>query len=66
VLSYQSGSLRPIPELGQYKAPVPNVYLCSSGNHPGPGVSMATGRNAAQVIIGDLGSDFRSLASVKR
>jgi phytoene dehydrogenase-like protein len=57
-LPYQSGSLRPIPELGQYKTPVPNVYLCSSGSHPGPGVSMAPGRNAAQVIFGDLGLDF--------
>ena len=57
-LPYQSGSLRPIPELGQYRTPVPNVYLCSSGSHPGPGVSMAPGRNAAQVIFGDLGLDF--------
>src|SRR5262249_12341895 len=58
-LPYQSGSLRPIPELGQYKTPVPNVYLCSSGSHPGPGVSMAPGRNAAQLIFADLGLDFR-------
>jgi len=65
-LPYQSGSMRPIPELGQYKTPVPNVYLCSSGSHPGPGVSMAPGRNAAQVIFADLGLDFRSLASVHR
>ncbi|HTH19088.1 MAG TPA: NAD(P)/FAD-dependent oxidoreductase [Candidatus Udaeobacter sp.] len=57
-LPYQSGSLRPIPELGQYKTPLSNVYLCSSGSHPGPGVSMAPGRNAAQVIFGDLGLDF--------
>jgi len=57
-LPYQNGSLRPIPELGQYKTPIPNVYLCSSGSHPGPGVSMAPGRNAAQVILGDLGLDF--------
>jgi phytoene dehydrogenase-like protein len=57
-LPYQNGALRPIPELGEYKAPVPNVYLCSSGNHPGPGVSMAPGRNAAQVISRDLGLDF--------
>ena len=54
-LPYQNGSLRPIPELGEYKTPVPNVYLCSSGSHPGPGVSMAPGRNAAQVIFSDLG-----------
>jgi len=65
-LPYQTGSLRPIPELGRYKTPVPNVYLCSSGSHPGPGVSMAPGRNAAQVIIGDLGLDFGSVASVRR
>jgi phytoene dehydrogenase-like protein len=62
-LPYQTGSLRPIPELGQYKSPVPNVYLCSSGSHPGPGVSMAPGRNAAQVICGDLGLDFQSVVS---
>jgi beta-carotene ketolase (CrtO type) len=63
-LPYQSGSQRPIPELGQYKTPVPNVYLCSSGSHPGPGVSMAPGRNAAQVIFGDLGLDFtRAISS---
>jgi phytoene dehydrogenase-like protein len=58
-LPYQSGSLRPIPEFGEYKTPVPNVYLCGSGSHPGPGVSMAPGRNAAQVIFADLGLDFR-------
>jgi phytoene dehydrogenase-like protein len=50
--------MRPIPELGQYKTPVPNVYLCSSASHPGPGVSMAPGRNAAQVIFAELGLDF--------
>jgi phytoene dehydrogenase-like protein len=60
-LPYQNGSLRPIPELGQYKTRIPNVYLSSSGSHPGPGVSMAPGRNAAQVIFADLGLDFGSL-----
>ena len=53
-LPYQNGALRPIAELGQYKTPVRNVYLCSSGSHPGPGVSMAPGRNAARVILADL------------
>jgi phytoene dehydrogenase-like protein len=60
-LPYQNGSLRPIPDLGQYKTPVPNVYLSSSGSHPGPGVSMAPGRNAAQVIFADLGLEFGSV-----
>ena len=65
-LPYQTGSLRPIPELGQYKTPISNVYLCSSGSHPGPGVSMAPGRNAAQVIFGDLGLDFSSVTRNSR
>ena len=60
-LPYQNGSLRPIPELGGYKTPVSNVYLCGSGSHPGPGVSMAPGRNAAQVIFAELGLDFRGV-----
>lgn len=62
MLPYQISSTRPIPELAGYKIPsIPNVYLCGSGNHPGPGVSMAPGRNAAQVIFGDLGIEFNPL-----
>jgi phytoene dehydrogenase-like protein len=64
-LPYQNGSLRPIPELGEYKTPVSNVYLCSSGSYPGPGVSMAPGRNAAQVIFADLGLEFSNVALTK-
>lgn len=59
-LPYQTGTMRPIPELGQYRSPVSNVYLCGSGSHPGAGVSMAAGRNAARVICADLGLDFSS------
>jgi beta-carotene ketolase (CrtO type) len=61
-LPYQSGAMRPIPELAQYRVPIPNVYLCGSGSHPGPGVSFMPGRNAAQVIFADLGLDFTSIA----
>lgn len=58
MLPYQTGAMRPIPELGHYRTPVGNVYLCASGSHPGPGVSMAPGRNAAQAICADLGLAF--------
>jgi phytoene dehydrogenase-like protein len=58
---YQSGALRPTPDFAGYRSPVDNVYLCGSGSHPGAGVSMAPGRNAAQVICGDLGLDFGAL-----
>jgi phytoene dehydrogenase-like protein len=57
-LPYQTGAMRPIAEMGQYRSPVANVYLCGAGSHPGGGVGMGPGRNAAQVIYGDLGLDF--------
>jgi phytoene dehydrogenase-like protein len=61
VLPYQSGWMRPTSTLSNYKIPsLQNVYLCGSGNHPGPGVSMAPGRNAAQIILADLGVSFKS------
>ncbi|MFZ0897650.1 MAG: NAD(P)/FAD-dependent oxidoreductase [Candidatus Nitrosopolaris sp.] len=59
VLPYQKSFMRPIPELGCYKTPIPNIYLCGAGSHPGPGVSMAPGRNAAQTIFADLNLDFK-------
>ena len=55
--------MRPVPELAGYSTPVPNVYLCDSGTHPGPGVSMGSGRNAAQVIAQDLGLTVPGLAA---
>lgn len=54
-LPYQIGSQRPLPELSGYRMPVPNVYLCGAGAHPGGGITMAPGRNAARVILADLG-----------
>jgi beta-carotene ketolase (CrtO type) len=62
-LPYQRGAMRPIPELGRYCTPIPNIYLCGSASHPGPGVSFMPGRNAAQVIFGHLGLDLRSVVS---
>lgn len=56
---YQIGAMRPIPELGGYRSPLPNVYLCGSSSHPGPGVSFMPGRNAAQVIGEDLGLELQ-------
>jgi phytoene dehydrogenase-like protein len=61
MVGYQMGSMRPIPELSGYKTPVSNVYLCGAGSHPGGGISMLPGRNAAQTIYRDLGIDFISM-----
>jgi phytoene dehydrogenase-like protein len=51
---YQQGAMRPMLQLGQYRGPVERLYLCGAGSHPGPGVSMMPGRNAARVILDDV------------
>jgi phytoene dehydrogenase-like protein len=47
-------SARPILGHADYRMPVPGLYLCGSGAHPGGGVTGAPGHNAAQAVIGDL------------
>jgi phytoene dehydrogenase-like protein len=44
------------PKLGyaDYRMPLPGLYLCGSGAHPGGGVTGAPGHNAAQAVIADL------------
>jgi phytoene dehydrogenase-like protein len=40
-----------------YRTPVRGLYLCGSAAHPGGGVMGASGRNAARVILRDLGGE---------
>jgi len=47
----QLASLRPIPGYGSYRSPVPGLFFCGAGAHPGGGVSGAPGRNAARQIL---------------
>jgi phytoene dehydrogenase-like protein len=47
-------SARPMRGYADYRMPVPGLYLCGSGAHPGGGVSGAPGHNAAQAVIADL------------
>ncbi len=47
-------SLRPAAGYADYRAPIPGLYLCGSGSHPGGGVSGLPGRNAARAIVRDL------------
>lgn len=46
-------NMRPHPDAAQYATPVPGLYLCGSGAHPGGGVTGAPGHNAAQRILRD-------------
>jgi len=46
-------NMRPHPDAAQYATPIPGLYLCGSGAHPGGGVTGAPGHNAAQRILRD-------------
>lgn len=47
-------SARPMLGHANYRMPLPGLYLCGSGAHPGGGVTGAPGHNAAHVVIADL------------
>ncbi len=46
-------SARPLFGHADYRMPVPGLYLCGSGAHPGGGVTGAPGHNAARAILAD-------------
>jgi len=46
--------MRPVPGWSRYRTPVPGLYLCGAGTHPGGGVTGAPGYNAAHRILRDL------------
>ncbi len=47
-------SFRPVVGWANYRTPVPSLYLCGAGTHPGGGVKGAGGHNAAQAVLEDL------------
>jgi len=47
-------SVRPVLGHADYRIPVPALYLCGAGAHPGGGVTGLPGRNAAIEIIRDF------------
>jgi phytoene dehydrogenase-like protein len=43
--------VRPVPGAAQHGTPMPGLYLCGAGCHPGGGVMGTPGRNAAQRVL---------------
>lgn len=43
--------MRPTYEAAQYRTPIPGLYLCGAGCHPGGDLVGACGRNAAREIL---------------
>jgi len=46
--------MRPVPGWSDYTTPVPGLYLCGAGVHPGGGVTGAPGYNASHRVLRDL------------
>lgn len=54
----QSGPLRPVPGWAQHRLPIEGLYQTGSTTHPGASVSAGPGRNAAAVMLQDLGTSL--------
>jgi phytoene dehydrogenase-like protein len=52
-----SGALRPVPGWASHRMPVPGLYQTGGTTHPGGSITGAPGRNAAIVLLTDLGHD---------
>jgi phytoene dehydrogenase-like protein len=50
----QMFSARPMLGHADYRGPLPGLYMCGSGTHPGGGVTGMPGHNAAREVLRDL------------
>jgi phytoene dehydrogenase-like protein len=55
MLPTQSGSRRPVAGWASHRMPIPGLYQTGATTHPGGSVSAGPGRNAAWVMLDDLG-----------
>lgn len=47
-------TMRPVLGAAGYRTPVPGLFLCGAGTHPGGGITGGSGQNAAREIVGAL------------
>jgi phytoene dehydrogenase-like protein len=62
----QSGGMRPAPGWGQYRMPIPGLYQTGGTTHPGGSITGGPGRNAATVLLSDLGLDLEEVVAGAR
>jgi phytoene dehydrogenase-like protein len=59
----QSGAMRPMAGWAQYRMPIPGLYQTGACTYPGGSVTGAPGRNAAMVMLKDLGTSIEEVIS---
>ena len=59
----QSGPLRPAPGWAQHRMPIPGLYQTGGTTHPGGSITGGPGRNAAVVLLNDLGTSIEDVVS---
>jgi phytoene dehydrogenase-like protein len=57
------GSQRPAPGWAQHRMPIPGLYQTGATTHPGGSITGGPGRNAAMVILDDLGTSIEEVVS---
>jgi phytoene dehydrogenase-like protein len=57
----QSAALRPAPGWASHRMPIPGLYQTGGTTHPGGSITGAPGRNAAIVLLHDLGLDLEEV-----
>ena len=62
----QSGALRPAPGWAQHRMPIPGLYQTGGTTHPGGSITGAPGRNAAIVLLKDLGLTLEEVVAGAR
>ena len=61
----QSGAMRPMPGWAQHRMPIPGLYQTGCTTHPGGSVTGGPGRNAATVMLKDLGTSIEAVVQKK-
>ena len=53
MIAVKKSAWRPLLGSARYRLPVPGLYLCGSGAHPGGGITGGPGANAARQVVAD-------------
>ena len=59
----QIGALRPVPGWAQHRMPIAGLYQTGGTTHPGGSITGGPGRNAAIVLLEDLGTTIEEVVS---